>query len=105
MFFVSGKKCAYSNLSEMDLLLGRANAIFPKVLLKMLSSIENCCEETRPIIANTFVNFMVMPIDLISCYLIDINNQYPVPGPLTLKIPQIFSSSSPTIFVMFAICI
>jgi hypothetical protein len=30
--------------------------------------------------------------------LIDINNQYPVPGPLTLKIPQIFSS--PTIFVM-----
>jgi hypothetical protein len=29
--------------------------------------------------------------------LIDINNQYPVPGPLTLKIPQIFSS--PTIFV------
>jgi hypothetical protein len=30
--------------------------------------------------------------------LIDIYNQYPVPGPLTLKIPQIFSS--PTIFVM-----
>jgi hypothetical protein len=29
--------------------------------------------------------------------LIDINNQYPVPGPLTLKIPQIFSG--PTIFV------
>jgi hypothetical protein len=30
--------------------------------------------------------------------LIDIDNQYPVPGPLSLKIPQIFSS--PTIFVM-----
>ena len=30
--------------------------------------------------------------------LINIDNQYPVPGPLTLKIPQIFSS--PTIFVM-----
>jgi hypothetical protein len=30
--------------------------------------------------------------------LIDIYNQYPVPGPLSLKIPQIFSS--PTIFVM-----
>jgi hypothetical protein len=30
--------------------------------------------------------------------LIDIDNQYPVPGPLTLKIPQIFSG--PTIFVM-----
>ena len=30
--------------------------------------------------------------------LIDINNQYPVPGPLTLKIPQNFSS--PTIFAM-----
>lgn len=29
---------------------------------------------------------------------IDIYNQYPVPGPLSLKIPQIFSS--PTIFVM-----
>ncbi len=29
--------------------------------------------------------------------LIDIDNQYPVPGPLTLKIPQTFSS--PTIFV------
>jgi hypothetical protein len=30
--------------------------------------------------------------------LIDIDNQYPVPGPLSLKIPRIFSS--PTIFVM-----
>ncbi len=30
--------------------------------------------------------------------LIDLDNQYPVPGPLTLKIPQIFGS--PTIFVM-----
>jgi hypothetical protein len=30
--------------------------------------------------------------------LIDIDNQYLVPGPLSLKIPQIFSS--PTIFVM-----
>lgn len=34
----------------------------------MLSSIESCCDETRPIIANIIINFMVMPTDVMSCY-------------------------------------